>query len=82
MIATERRRKDRMSIFGLILPALPGLLLRLSGVFLQFKRQAKRAGKAFEQELLSQGLDKSIASRLAHEYMVNNSIRQYIRWWR
>ncbi|MGC9308941.1 MAG: hypothetical protein ACP5FL_09235 [Thermoplasmatota archaeon] len=69
-------------ILGMTLPALPGLLVRLAGTFLRFKRQASRAGSIFERELHRQGLDPETASRLTRAYMEGGSIRQYIQAWR
>ena len=81
MTATERRRQDGRSVSSLIILALPCLVLRLGRTFLQFKWRANLAGKIFEQELRSQGLEKSIAHHLTKAYMESSSLRRYIQWW-
>ena len=47
-------------------------------MFLSFKIQAKKGGKIFEKELISQGLDKETAKKLTEAYMEPSRIRQYM----
>lgn len=69
-------------VLGMTLPVLPGLLVRLAGTFLRFKRRASRASKIFERELHRQGLDPETAGRLTREYLEGGNVRHYIQMWR
>ena len=81
-LAAEESGENGLRIFGVLLPSIPGLMLRLSGSLLRFKRRVNRAGKIFEQELYCQGLDRETASRLTRAYVENGSLRHYIQMWR
>ena len=65
--------------FGLILPLLPGLMFRLSGTFLRFKKEAKKGGKIFHKELINQGMDKEKANQLTEMYLENSQLIKYFR---
>ena len=43
-------------VLGALLPYLPSLMLRLGGSFLRLKRDAKKAGRTFQKELLQNSL--------------------------
>ena len=71
----EQKREDRpIKLLGMILPAMPSLLFRLSGTFLRFKRDAKKAGKVFRNELIKQGFDKKTASDLTEQYLEGSNL--------
>ena len=58
----KERRPIR--VFGILLPSLPGLIFRFGGLFLRFKRDAKKAGKVFRTELLIRGLTNKLQQNL------------------
>jgi len=71
----ELKRDNRpIKFFGMMLPAMPSLMFRLTGTFLRFKRDAKKAGKVFKKELLKQGFDKKTASELTEKYLESSNI--------
>lgn len=71
----ESKREDRpIRFLGIMLPAMPSLLFRLTGTFLRFKRDAKKAGKIFRKELIRQGLDKKKASELTETYLEGSNL--------
>jgi len=57
-------------VLGALLPYLPSLMLRLGGSFLRLKRDAKKAGRTFQKELLRQGIDEGTAAELTEIYLV------------
>jgi hypothetical protein len=67
-----------IKLFGLMLPALPSLLIRFGGTFLRFKRNAKKGGKVFQRELINQGLDKKIAEELTEKYLEGSNLSKYL----
>ena len=68
-----------IKLFGMMLPSAPSLMVRLSGTFLRFKREANKAGKVFRNELIKQGIDKETAIKLTLIYMESSHIRNYIQ---
>ena len=71
----ELKREDRpIKFLGMMLPALPSLMFRLTGTFLRFKRDAKKAGKVFRKELIKQGFDKKTASELTEKYLEGSNL--------
>ena len=68
-----------IKIFGLLLPSLPTLIFRFGGTFLRFKRDAKKAGKIFRNELLKQGLDKQTATELTELYLRSSQMRYFMQ---
>jgi len=71
----EPKREDRpIRFLGMMLPAIPQLLFRLTGTFLRFKRDAKKAGKVFKKELIKQGFDKKTASDLTEKYLEGSNL--------
>jgi len=68
-----------MQIFGMLLPSIPGLTIRLTGTFLRFKRDAKKAGKVFRKELIQKGFDKKTANELTEIYLEGSHLRRYIQ---
>ena len=65
-------------MFGAFLPYLPSLMLRLGGSFLRLKRDAKKAGRTFQKELLRQGIDEETATELTKMYLEPSNIKNYI----
>lgn len=65
-------------VLGVLLPYLPSLMLRLGGSFLRLKRDAKKAGRTFQKELLRQGIDEGTAAELTEIYLEPSSIKQYM----
>ena len=65
-------------VLGALLPYLPSLMLRLGGSFLRLKRDAKKAGRTFQKELLRQGIDEGTAAELTEIYLEPSSIKQYM----
>jgi len=68
-----------IKLFGMMLPSMPKLTLRLTATFLRFKRNANKAGKVFKKELLKQGIDDKTASELTDIYLESSHIRKYIQ---
>ena len=74
----DRGSAGGFRVFGALLPYLPSLMLRLGGSFLRLKRDAKKAGRTFEKELLRQGIDEGTAAELTEIYLEPSSIKQYM----
>ena len=68
-----------VKMFGMMLPSMPMLTIRLGGTFLRFKRNANKAGRVFKKELINQGIDKKTASELTEMYLQGSHIRRYIQ---
>lgn len=79
MTKNENRDNHPIKLFGMILPSLPGLTIRLGGTFLRFKRDAKKAGKIFRKELEKQGIDKKTAEELTGKYLEGSHVKQYLQ---
>ena len=65
----EMNNVDPVKWFGMLISFTPSLIVRSGGAFLRFKRQAKKGGRVFRKELISQGFDKKTASELTDVYM-------------
>ena len=78
---TEERinSSEPIKLFGLILPSLPSLMIRFGGVYLRFKRNAKKGGNIFQKELIKQGLDKETAQQLTKIYLDGSNLLKMIR---
>jgi len=74
----EERDKGPIRFFGILLPSLPSLIIKFGGVFLRFKRNAKKAGKVFRKELMKQGLDKQTATGLTDIYLEGSDLSKFI----
>ena len=74
------RQKSRggFRILGMIIPSLPSLVFRFGGVLLKSKREARKGGKIFQKELISKGLDTTIAVALTDIYLESSSLTHYI----
>jgi len=68
-----------IKLFGMLLPSIPGLTIRLATNLLRFKKDAQKAGKTFKKELRKQGIDKETANELTEVYLQSSHIRQYIQ---
>jgi len=71
-----------IKFFGVLLPSFPRLILRSGGIFLRFKRDAKKAGRVFRKELINQGIDKQTAKELTDFYMEGSDISKLIQGFR
>jgi hypothetical protein len=68
-----------VKFLGMMIPMMPSMMLRLTGLFIRFKSDASKAGKVFKKELIRQGIDREIASELTDIYMESSHIRSYIQ---
>lgn len=73
---------DPFRFFGIMLSSMPSLMFRLGGIFLRFKRDAKKAGKVFRKELIDQGLDKATAAELTGIYLEGSDLLKYMQYFR
>jgi len=78
----NRESKEGFRIFGFLLPYLPSLSIRLGVSFLRLKRDARKAGKEFNKELVRQGVDKEIANEFTQMYLETSSMKNYISLFR
>lgn len=82
VVNESQERDSTIKSFGVLIPFLPKLLIKLSITFLRFKRGAKKAGKVFRKELVEQGLDKQTASELTEIYLRGSEIKNFIQTFR
>jgi len=75
----DEREVNPIKLFGMMLPSMPSLTIRLTGMFLRFKRNAHKAGRVFKKDLVKQGVDKKIATELTEIYMQSSHVRNYIQ---
>ena len=73
----NNRNPDPIKMFGMLIPRAPGLVFRFGKVFLSFKRQANKGGKAFKKELIKQGIDKETAKGLTEKYLEGSNLSKY-----
>ena len=78
----DQEKVNGFRIFGMILPSLPSLMFKLSGVFLRFKREAKKGGRTFQKELINQGIDEATATQLTEIYLESSNISNYVNLFR
>ena len=76
------QKENEFHVVGALLPLLPSLMVRLGGVLLRFKRDAKKAGRLFKKELLRQHIDEDTAEQLTSMYLESSDLFQYIRYFR
>ena len=69
-----KKEANPLKFIGIMLPVLPSLMFRLTGTFLRFKRDAKKAGKVFRKELIKQGFDKKTANDLTEKYLEGSNL--------
>ena len=74
-----REKVCPIKLFGMVIPSMPSLILRLTGAFIRFKSDANKAGKVFKKELIRQRIDKETADELTGIYMESSHIRKYIQ---
>ena len=68
-----------IKFLGFLLPSLPRIILRCTGTFLRFRRDAKKAGKVFKKELIDQGIDKQTATELTDIYTEGSDLFKLIK---
>ncbi len=68
-----------IKFFGMLLPKIPFLMFRFTGIFLRFKSDANKAGKIFQEELIKNGINEEMASDLTEIYMESSHIRSFIQ---
>ena len=71
---TEEKRNVNSELFSIILPLIPNLLLKSGWAFVRFKMDAKKGGSIFQKELMNQGLDKTIATKLTDIYLEGSNL--------
>jgi len=71
--AVEKRNVNS-ELFSIILPLIPNLLLKSGWAFVRFKMDAKKGGSIFQKELMNQGLDKTIATKLTDIYLEGSNL--------
>ena len=64
-------------IAGAMIPSLIPLMLRLGKTYLKFKKDAQRAGKIFEKQLRTNGLDKTTAKAMTEIYLNSSKILSF-----
>ncbi|MCX6664787.1 MAG: hypothetical protein NT038_01815 [Euryarchaeota archaeon] len=79
---TEKKNPNMIKMFGMVLPLLPGMIVRFGGSFLRFKGAAKKGGSIFHRELLNQGIDEATAEKLTEEYLEGSNLMKYIQFLR
>ncbi len=78
--ADREGETSNIRIFGMVISSLPSLMFRLAGTFLKFKRDVKKGGHIFQEELIAQGLDAEMAAKLTEIYLESSNLVQYIRY--
>lgn len=78
----EKMNVSPIRLFGMILPSLPTLMFKFGGVLLRFKRDAKKGGRIFQKELMSQGLDATTAAALTDIYLESSKLMHYLSFLR
>ena len=78
-VKDEMEKTFPIKIFGMIIPAIPSLMFKLTGTLIRFKSDANKAGKIFKEELIKQGIDKDTAVELTEIYKESSHIRKYIK---
>jgi hypothetical protein len=80
---SEEKNKKRngrpIKFLGIMLPSMPKLLIRFGGLFLRFKRDAKKAGRVFQKQLIKKGIDKKTAKILTDKYLEGSDLSSYMR---
>ena len=75
----DEREMHPIKLFGILLPSMPSLMIRLTGNYLRFKSCANKAGRIFNKELRKQGIDKETANELTEKYLETSHIKNYIQ---
>lgn len=76
--SNQENHHDPVQLMARIMSYLPLILLKSGTAWLSFKRQAKKAGKTFQKELINQGLDKEIAIKFTKEYTSSSNLMKII----
>ena len=75
----DEREVNPIKLFGMMLPSIPSLTIRLTGMFIRLKSRANKAGKVFKKELVKQGVNEKTATDLTEIYMESSHIRNYFQ---
>jgi len=65
---------DPVQLVARVMAYLPIILLKSGTAWLSFKRQAKKGGKAFQKELVRQGIDKETALQFTQDYTSGSNL--------
>jgi hypothetical protein len=87
MLGTKMNEKIRygrdetfpLKLFGMMIPSLPSLMVRLTGTLIRFKSDANKAGRIFKNELIKHGIDKDTADDLTEIYKESSEIKSFIQ---
>lgn len=74
----DLKGEKNFNSFKMILPSLPALIVKYTSVFLKFKRDSIKAGKIFQKELVSHGIDEIMATKFTAKYLETSNISNYI----
>lgn len=76
---TKSDRSDILKIMGIVGSSAPKLFFRFVPLILKFKKQAKKGGEIFYQELIHQGLDEETAHKLTSVYLEASDVFQLFK---
>ena len=80
MTAESEEREDLPKIVATVIASMPPLVLRLGVKYLRMKKRVQKASKAFEAELVANGIDPGTAWRLAMDYEENSRfVEEFMR---
>ena len=65
-------REDIPKIVASVIASMPPMVFRLGMQYLRMKKSVQKAAKAFEAELVANGVDPGTAWRLAMDYEENS----------
>ncbi len=74
----DLKGENGFNSFKMILPSLPSIIIKYGSLFLKLKRDAKKAGKIFQKELLCHGIDETMATKITAKYLETSNISNYI----
>lgn len=73
-----RTNKDQkgegIRLAGVLIPSLLPLVFKLGKTYLRFKKDAQKAAKIFQKELLANGIDKETARAMTDIYLSSSRI--------
>jgi hypothetical protein len=78
----ELEREERFDSIKTIIPSLPSLVIKFGGIFFKIKHDANKAGRIFQQELIDQGIDKTVASKLKNLYLETSNVANYFKFFK
>ncbi|HEQ79350.1 MAG TPA: hypothetical protein ENN76_03695 [Euryarchaeota archaeon] len=68
-----------LSYLWKVVPRSIPVMARLGISYMKFRSASKKAGKKFEEELLSRGVDADVAKELAKLYVDSSKIERFER---